>query len=187
MAKGKNQGQPKRQLAKWTQLGALPQRVGASIVRRLTISAAAVTLSAGGQFALRQQDSTVANAQEWANISAIYSQYRVLAMRIHVVPAFSSAAYAMHGVVGTDRSGAAAVPGTLGAVWGLQSPKIFLESMTKPFSYEARGIDLEDQLFTPVGAPTPRFALQMVINGPATTQVAYYYVDFMVEFKGTTA
>jgi len=169
----------------WVNLTRFPQKASSSIVRRITTAPALLTSNGSSLSLTRIQDSTVANGQEWANLTAVYAQFRVLSIKLWLTP-FTAAQWT--GVVGTDRSGALAPATTIAYIWGLQAPRLIVDQMTKPFSYEARAIDLEDQLFVPVGAPVAHFAIQLgVTTASATSNFAFYWVEYMVEFKGTVA
>jgi hypothetical protein len=192
MGKHKNKGNMPK--ASWTQLalgGAMA--AGARILRRLSQSVGVVTTSATGTLFQRVNSSAVANAVEWSNLSAVYTQYRTIEMRLTLVPQQSTTATAPYGqgtlIFGTDRSGALATLSSYASVWGLQAPKVHTLQMVKPAVYSARAIDLEDQDFTPVGAPVSLFAVQYAINAPnvISTGVAFLLLDYVVEFKGNQA
>jgi len=166
--------------ANWTQLsfgGAMGQ--GQRVLRRLSQVVGTVVTTAGGLAGIRVLDSQAANAAEWSSMASVYVQYRVLAIRVYLqsflLPA--TAGTDLPVFLGTDRSGALASPGSVPIVWALHNPKVFKlnNSDKKPISYEARAIDLEDQLYTPVGAPVPRFAIQALIvgNGILSAVVGY--------------
>jgi len=160
-------------------------QAGQSLVRRLTFVGTSTT-AAG----TRLRTTDVTSCQEWSSASAIYSEYRVLSIKAHVV-ARSSQVPASPGqgsfiVTGIDRSGALAVPATAQAAFGLQNAKahaIAQSGTIKTVTVEARAVDLEDQLFSPVTAAPANFAVQWY---NATPNTADYLVEFMVEFRGLT-
>jgi hypothetical protein len=184
----------------WTQLSignsmSMAQR----IVRRLTQAVGVQNTSATGTLFVRVNSSACANAAEWANLAAIYVQYRVIEIIITLVP-FQSSAYAAgvnsnvpgQGIViaGTDRSGTLAVATSYAALWGLNNPKAYTTQTIKPMRYKARAIDLEDQDFTPVGSPVSLFSIQYGLNFVGVTAAVpclYQLNEFVVEFKGAQA
>jgi len=152
-------GKAKQKGANWTQLsfgGAMGQ--GQRVLRRLSQAVGQVSSTAGALVLIRILDSQAANCAEWASMSAVYVQFRVIAVRVVLIPSRGGVATNYQdcpGVAGTDRSGALAAPSSVAGVWALNNPKPFLLTNTdkKPFSYEARAIDLEDQNYVPWGRP----------------------------------
>jgi hypothetical protein len=193
MGKGKKHKGGKLAKANWTQLS-LGNAMAASarILRRLSQAVGVLTTSATGTYFARVQSSAVANAVEWSNLAAVYVQYRTIEIRVTIVVLGSTTSVAAQQsllVFGTDRSGILAAPSSYATVWGLQAPKVHTLQCVKPCVYTARAIDLEDQDFTPVGAPVSMFAVHMAINnaGTLSTGIAYALYDYVVEFKGNQA
>lgn len=194
MGKGKKHNGGKLSKANWTQLSiGNAMSAGARILRRLSSAIGVVTTSATGTYFARVQSSAAANAAEWANLAAVYVQYRTIEIRVTVVPQQTSTVTAPYSqavlVFGTDRGGIAGVPSSYATIWGLQAPKVHTFQMVKPAVYSARAIDLEDQDFTPCSAPVSLFAVQFGINMPTaiSTGIAFVLYDYVVEFKGNTA
>jgi hypothetical protein len=125
---------------------------------------------------------------EWSSFTARYVEYRMLALRLHVTDQLGASQSATV-IFSTDRSGVLTTPTTPAQQWAMANPKVMnLDySVTKMPSYEAKAIDLEDQLFTPVGQTSLNtFAIILGINIPtATTAIWTYYVEAMLEFKGS--
>jgi hypothetical protein len=193
MGKGKKHNGGKMSKANWTQLSiGNSMAAGARILRRLSQAAGVLTTSATGTYFYRALSSAVANAAEWANLAAVYVQYRTLEIRLTIVPLGSTTSVNPAQTVlifGTDRAGTLAVPTSYATVWGLQAPKVHTLQCVKPCVYSARAIDLEDQDFTPVASPVSLFAVQFAMNNPGTlsTGLAYLLIDYVVEFKGNQA
>jgi len=175
----------------WTQLS-IGNALAASarVVRRLTQAVGVINVGATGLVSERILSSQCANCAEWPSMAAVYVQYRVIEIRITLCP-FTTAGQA-DGilVMGTDRSGALAAITTVTAAWGLTMPKVFsLRTLTKPAQYTAKAIDLEDQDYTPVGAPVPLFSIQysLAASGLVSVPALFRLNEFVVEFKGTQA
>lgn len=155
-------------------------QAGQTLVRRLTFSG---TIANG--LGARMRTTDVTSCQEWSAATGIYSEYRVLAIKLHLVSVPTNAAGG-HVVTGIDRSGALAVPGTAQIAFGLQNAKVHSVPATgnvKTIYVEARAVDLEDQLFSAVTTAPSNFAVQWY-NG--STQTVTYFAEFMVEFRGLT-
>lgn len=170
----------------WTRLVG-PQRANSSEVRRLTTIPGSQTTTASGSITLRFTNSSVSGAQEWSSYSARYVEARVLSIRVHISPLEPATSISNGtGVFGTDRSGGVAST-TFAQVWALQAPKLYTTQMVKPFTYEARAIDLEDQDFSPTSsAPVLSFGINGSFTSLSFSQVALFVlVEYMVEFRGT--
>lgn len=183
----------------WTQLS-LGGTMGAAqrIVRRLTTNVGAIVSSATGLTLIRVLSSQVSNAQEWANLSAVYVQARVIEVRVTLFPYRNPAAgtgFVGNGtdymvVAGTDRSGALAAPTTVGGVFGLSQPKCFTSNGVIPHVITARAIDLEDQEFFAIGTPVAKYAIQVAAQMVGVTAAASHFWqlnEFICEFKGANA
>ncbi len=182
----KKKQQKNKKILVWTNLNpsnAFSQQQ--NVVRRLSM-AGSLSTGAGGGVGTRFLSSSVNTATEWSSLAAVYTQARVVEMRVHYVPTVPlTTGVSQSGVFGTDRSGSLAIPATLSACWALNNPKVFVGAMVKPAVYTARAIDLEDQDFDPVTAMTARYAIQLFVqNGPTSALVGNYLIEFAVEFKG---
>jgi len=199
MGKKKQNNKLKLRGMNWTQLS-LGGTMGAAqrIVRRLTTNVGAVVGSATGLTLIRVLSSQCANAQEWANLSAVYVQARVIEIRVTLFPyrnPASGTGFTGNGtdymvVAGTDRSGALAAPTTIGGVFGLSQPKCFTSNAVVPHVITAKAIDLEDQEFFAIGTPVAKFAIQVasqMIGVTAAPSVFWQLNEFIVEFKGANA
>jgi hypothetical protein len=189
-----------RGVGNWTQLS-VGNAMSASqrIVRRLSQSVGVINTNATGGTVGRLLSSQCANAAEWANLAAIYVQFRVIEMILTFVPlqativtVASNANVPGQGILlmGTDRSGALATPGSLAAVWGLNNPKAYTTQTIKPMRYKARAIDLEDQDYIPIASPVSTFAIQYASNLTGVTAsipFVFQLNEFVVEFKGAQA
>jgi len=149
-----------------------------SITRRLGVifTSSAATVFAKGT-------SGVTASPYWANLAAAYTEARVLEIRLHVAGSTPSAGGSGVNVFGTDRSGAQTT-GTVtsqAGVWELQAAKAFnaFSTGTQISCYTARALDLEDQLFSPVGAMPNNFSIFGITAGGVTC-----LLEFLVEFKG---
>lgn len=149
----------------------------ASLVRRFTTlgtlaTATGLTLGSAG----------ITTALEWTNISARYTEARVLGIRVFWSP-IAAAASGILLPIATDRSGALANPVSVNAAWGLAGARLICctaTAKTLPV-YEAWATDLEDFNFQPVGSITSQYAVQ-TYNG--TGSALAYYVEYIVEFRG---
>ncbi len=182
MGKGKKLV-PKNKVS-WVQLIGVSASPGAREIRRLTAPATNITTNAGGAAYGRILSSAAISATEWASYAARYTEARVLAMRFHVVSGAGAAITGDRIVVSTDRSGILAVPTSEQAVWAQTAPKIFIDAMVVPGVYEARAIDIEDQLFDAVTTMTNRFGIQYAAFGTASTTIFALLPEYMVEFRG---
>jgi hypothetical protein len=186
-SKKKNNG---GKLPNWTQLS-LGGSMGAAqrALRRCSETLGVISTGATQQAFGRVLNSQVANSQEWNSLSARYVEFRVLEIKVTIVPLASSAG-ATSGqsmlIMAGDRSGSLAVPSAQATVWGLQAPKVYTFNTTMPCKYTMRAIDLEEQNFVSVGAPVASYGIQYSIYAPAYTSstVAYLLIEWVVEFKG---
>jgi hypothetical protein len=181
----------KNKIVSWTSLAQIRNGPGGSEYRRITYIYA-VTTSAGGVYAVAFTPANVSGFTEWSSYAARYSQARVLALRIiyrrnYAVNVSATGPTAGGNlVVGTDRSGSViGTPTSEIQVFALQNAKVF--DVFTSWSYEARAIDIEDQLYSPTsGSPTATFAICVYGNGfNNTTTYGEIFVEAMVEFKGT--
>ncbi len=175
----------------WVNTTPLTRLRPASVVRRLSyVSTASISASTG---LLINPASVRSTANEWGSISAIYTQYRVLAIRVRTMvnatsvigqTSVGSPAYVMYG---TDRSGSIAATASPNSIWALDQPFVHalptLDSVLP--SYEARAIDLEDQNYVAVGSNQTSFGILLVIVTSNSVAFNYWnFVDALVEFKG---
>jgi hypothetical protein len=160
---------------------------GVREVRRLSVVSGLASNGAGLAAATIRPTGTagLATTTEWASYISRWTEFRTLALRITALQVSASAATESYGVFATDRSGALAVPTTQAAVLALAAPKFLSSTMVKPFVYEARAIDLEDQLFSPVGTIVNNFAVQVAIVGALSSTLYNLMVEWLVEFKGS--
>jgi len=163
-------------------------QAGQTLTRRLTWSTTGSS-NVGG----RVRTTDVTSASEWSSAAAIYSEFRVLAIRCVFAPrqlsaiagTVSAQRAADYLITGIDRSGALAVPATALAAWGLQGARVHCLSDTIS-QVEARAVDLEDQLFSPVTTVPANFAVQWFYTTGFTTTAVDVLVEFIVEFRGLT-
>jgi hypothetical protein len=183
--KKRGKGQVRQNKTSWTKLTSVNARANATEVRRLT-SVTTLTAGAGGTTFTPVGQTQMKSAGEWSSYSARYSEFRMLAIRLSVVPLLSVASNLDQVIFGTDRSGSAAAPTTVAGIFQLTASKVFNGQSTSmiPIRYEGRAIDLEDQLYTAVGTAATSFILYVGVLGTASTAVASLYAEFMCEFKG---
>ncbi len=183
-------------LASWTSLTRVNTR--SDLTETVRLSSNSALSSVGASILTRYLSASQASScPDWASFAARFTEYRVLALRIHYFPAFpdanpTTAAFAApttavtHGVlaVGTDRSAALAAPASFGAVSQLAAVKYHWTA--RPWVYEARAIDFEDQQFTPVTTTTNYFSVQVASRGTLNSGTTYgdICVEAMVQFKG---
>lgn len=166
--------------AAWARITRVNQPL--SLVKRLTQVA---TLAASTTLKVASSDFT--GAQEYGNVAALYSEARVLAIKLTLVAVVNTGFLPSYAIFGTDRSGAllAASFTSVASIWGLQNAQLHTlpTSDKSPITYEARATDLEDQLFDAIGSATNRFAifLQHVM---ANTTVSVFR-EYLVEFRGS--
>jgi len=176
----------------WKKIVGLTEVAGAGVVRRLTFTGSATT-NAAGIFVVNA--STVgmrANSYEWSAISALYQEYRLLAAKISVTAGFPQALIVPSTdlasvVCGTDRSGALTPPTTAPGIFQLDDVKLYNGDYTEkaPIVYSAKAIDLQNQLFTPIGTNATSFILYVGIIGDfSTANIAQYWIEWVAEFKG---
>jgi hypothetical protein len=129
-----------------------------------------------------------ANAQEWSNLAALYTEYRILKTRVKQLDIAQNAANTNYGaiVACTDRSGVATTPSTPAAAYALEDPEVFNMDSTIPFPwvYTTRALDLEEQNFTAVGVNATTYQVFVVSSGGVPSGNVYsLYIDWIVEFR----
>ncbi len=156
-----------------------PVQGNTRIIRRLTLAAASVAASTG--FTVKATD--VASAQEWSDLSPLFATFRVLAIRLSLLP---NAGTTDHMTIGADLSGGLSSPANSSAVWGLVRCKQFIPSTTSPWAptYELKACLPEHFLFAATSTPTA-FSNYSVQGFNASSNQFNYYVEFMVEFQGS--
>lgn len=184
-SKGKGRGKPRK--ISWVMVPRGMPGAGTVEVRRLSLTGA-MTTTAAGTFAKNIAAATagwgLSSTTEWSSYSARFTEYRVLAIKVTVVPYTVSASSEASMVLSTDRSGAVGAPANLNVCWAGTAPRVFFTGQVKPGSYEAKAIDLEDQDYSPVGTIISTFSVQAFATGPVSTQLFGAYVEYLVEFKG---
>lgn len=146
-----------------------------SLVKRFSLPG----IVTGTGFSNRFLSSGWTASSEYA-LTAVYQQARVLSMRISICPPGISVPL----TCGTDRTGSQAAGAALAVVWAMQNAKAFNGGLASKslITYEARATDLEDQVFDPIGSPTPRFAVHVV---QATGGNITCFLEWAVELRGT--
>jgi hypothetical protein len=160
-----------------------------SELRRITYSQILTTAGTGlvsftvGSTLLR------ASGVEWAFYAARFTEYRILGVRIHATDTPVAGVVNSQGplLIATDNSGSATPPTTVALIWGMAKPKVFNIDQTTPkgIEYSARAIDLEDMNFTPVGTAASTFQVFVFGSSGATTNIAYLFIEWAVEFRST--
>ncbi len=166
----------------WTNLSSNIRQVAKPEMRRLTW----VTSTGGASVSVRFGTDSVTSAAEWSSYASRFTECRVLGIKISFAGTpVTAGTGAPLMFVGTDRSGSVAAGLSPAATAQLDAVKVFNTSNTSmtPMSYQAKALDLEDQLFTPVGSAstTKNYSIH------ATNQAAVAFnclVEFLVEFKG---
>ncbi len=171
----------KSKKASWTNLNSNVRQAAKPELRRLTW-----ITTAAGSTSTRVGTDSVTSAAEWSSYSARFTECRVLRVKLNIVP-YTLAAAAGNSLllVGTDRGGALAAALTPAQVAQLDAVKVFNPNNTsiEPMVYQAGAVDLEDQLFVPVGSAstTKNYAVHVANQA---TQGQNILVEFLVEFKG---
>lgn len=176
---------PKRGVKSFTQMAAVAAPAGVSEIRRLSYNQAVTTNGAGFVGLLVGPGLLVASATEWANYAARWQEYRVLATKVTMTN--EGAQTSDFVIFATDRGGLASTPVSVTALWATSGAKVFNGVLTQkePITYEAKAIDLEDQLYTPVANTAVTYQVLMGTIGPPTTATFQVFVEWMVQFKGT--
>jgi hypothetical protein len=177
----------KKVKADWINISGFRSLSQAHEVRRMSY-VATLSLTAATYLSVSINAGSIrSSATEWGSYSGRYVEYRMLALRVHVSDQ-QGVSQACTAIFSTDRSGVLITPTTVAQQWAMANPKVFnLDySVTKMPSYEAKAIDLEDQLFTPVGQTSLNsFAIILGVNIPAAATASWtYYTEAIVEFKG---
>jgi len=185
---GKNKQKSKQKLVSWTSLTSVNVKPNTSETRRMTYVSSVVLTAA----TFNTQSFTCASVRstctEWASYSPRWSEYRILAMKVHVSSIPTTPASSTTVMCATDRSGVG--PNTLAtpaAFLASTNVKIFEADHTdkKLITYEARAIDLEDQDFTPVNTNSTAFSIYVALHaGAAVSTGTLIYFEAMVQFRG---
>ncbi len=128
--------------------------------------------------------SSVNSATEWSSLTARYAEFRVLRIKVHYVDLVTTPSAV---VFAGDRAGNLATPTTVAEVWARDAAKAFNSDTTTPNmpKYQMSAIDIEDQDFQPVNAPSNNYAIHMALEGfAASATIGRLYVEYMVEFRG---
>ncbi len=184
----------KGQKVTWTNISGVKNGQVPGDVRRLTIVSTAASGAAGVYSGNSVSGSSLNLTNEWSSLSSRWQEYRVLAIKMTFVPRYpvgyvsaaTGATAYVNGLlyIATDRSGAgtyASVPALMSATGSKMYPT------SKQVVYEARALDLDDQLFNDVGTLTSNFRIVFGLTDlAAATSVTHYdtLVEFMVEFRG---
>jgi hypothetical protein len=146
-----------------------------TIFRRATLTSQILTSAF-----TRYQTSRAISTVEWSSLSAIYTLYRVTAMRLRFVLAAGTSGYVL---VGGDRSGVVAAPTLVSQVWALQNARVwnFPSGAVEAPTYEMKALELEDQNFLSTTSSTPAFAIQVANETNGTITVLE---EYMLEFRG---
>ncbi len=174
-AKRKNQTQNNDPLVRIR----LPQ--SSTMVRRVSYITSFTAVA--GVYTGAVSASTIrANATEWSNLAARYTEYRLLKVKAHF-DISNSTTPGGYIVAGTDRSGSGSAANAA-AVWALENPKVFnVDATTAQLAtYQAHAIDLEDSNFTSTGSNAVTFQVFIAgaANGTASNTVL---VEAWIEFR----
>ncbi len=147
----------------------------AGMVRRFTYIPSSLAAATG----VSVSTSTVTLSAEWAQLSARFSEFRVLGMRVYVRNNGSNGTL----IYSVDRSGVLGAPGSATAAWQQAGAKLVQtnNSMSSPARLEALATDLEDYNFQPIASPSNVFAISMYNDSAAAV---IYYVEFAAELRG---
>jgi len=176
----------KTKSANWTSLARVHKSLG-SFTRRCTYISGISTGGGGSAVGVVGAALLRSSAVEWNSMAARFVEYRILAIRVSLASGIAAAnANSAFVIFATDRSGVATTPTTPTGTYAFSEAKLFNGAMTTPqvIEYEARALDLEDQLFTPVGTTAGTYQVYFYIQGTSATQIYEYAVEFMVEFRG---
>lgn len=178
----------------WKQLVNRMDGADASVIRKVNFVGTATTSAAG--FSVTQGSCSAMRTLgfEWANLAALYQEYRLLATRIQFTPGAPQAVVAPAVDISsvcfaTDRSGALSAPTNVVTAMTLDDFHVYngQYSGKAPWSATARATDLQNQLFTPVGTTAVTFLLYGVITGDfSVANIAQVFVEWIAEFKGAS-
>jgi hypothetical protein len=164
----------------------------ASEFRRMTVTGPLTTNAAGLATFPVNVAYLRSNSTEWASYAARFTEYRLLKIRVHLTQSVYTGpgnANNTNFVIYTDRSGILAGATTSNAAYAYSGARAFNVPFTghSPITYSDSAIDLEDQLYTAVGTSSVDFAVVIFyLNASQVSQtVMQFYIEFMVEFKGT--
>ncbi len=172
----------------WTYLTSVSAPAGLTLVRRLTY-VTSVSTAVGVNYFKYGPTELRASAAEWGSFAARYQQYRVIAIKVGVIPnnqaSQSSTNYISYVVFSTDRSGTSGTPTSAASIFSGDAPKVYnldYTGMAVP-SYQAKAIDLEDQNYTSVATNQTSFQVLGTLQGNGSAPCTVL-VEWMVEFKG---
>jgi len=149
----------------------------ASLRRRLT-RVGAVTATSGLNFAYAESSGNVVNALEWSNLSLVYQQYRVRAIKVRIVPRnFNNMGFAatvwFPGVIVAARYPSGSSASTIYAAFAEGGSQIFDCQNQHPTRMATMADNPDAALFTDcnVGAPAAlsQYGVQFVgtVDAPA--------------------
>jgi len=152
--------------------------------RRITVAGTLTTL-AGGFVGFLINTALMRTGNEWASYAARYAQYRLLGVRVHITDTPAASQPSGSVVLATDESGSLPAPVSALVNWQAGKPRVYNldQTSTRPITYEARAVNLDQLNYTAVGVSATTLQILIAINGPATAAVAQYYAEWCVEFK----
>jgi hypothetical protein len=176
----------------WVRLSTVGNLRPAELVRRLSYATTKTIAATTAGYNFSPTDVR-ASSTEWSSIAALYSQYRVLAIRLNFIGdninyTATNSPHVQYLLCGTDRSGSTSAGASANAVWALDQPKVFnIQTVTPvPITYEAKAIDLEDQNYVASSSNQTSFSIPVWLstNWASGSISLFVFVEAMVEFKG---
>ncbi len=156
-----------------------------TIVQALTFDTTGKSVNGWNAAVLR------ANSAEWSSYAARFQQYRILRIKVTLVPPADTASgqESFYVLTAIDRTGAMANPTTIGQIGAMQESKLFNGALTvaKPITVSATATDLEDMNYTPVGTSSSAFQLFTWVQNHATGSgysAGLVKAEYWVELKG---
>jgi len=131
----------------------------------------------------------VANAPEWADYSVLFSEFRILTIRVHLFTEPGALTGAISVVFGDDRSSSGTPPGNVFGVWQLANARVWggsQESRKVP-THSANALTPDDWLYRGTLAPSIAYS---VVGGVFSTDITdsttkiWEFVEYLVEFSG---
>jgi hypothetical protein len=162
-----------------------------SVRRRCSITAN-FSSTAGSLISTIFGNALLATTSEFSGFAGQYQEYRVLATKVHIVPTTTNGAgvplaHASSLIMCTDRSGTTTAPGSNVAAWRFSDARVYNgnNSVAQPIVYQARAIDITDQLWQPTTTSVDQYRVFLTGTADvASTSCGTYYVEYLVEFKG---
>jgi len=166
-----------------------PSARNRTIVVRLAVVSRTGQLATGNFVQKYNATHMVANAPEWSSFSALFSEFRILNIRVHLCTEPGSLTGAITVVYGDDRSSSGTPPGNVFGVWQLANAKVWggaQESRRIP-THTSAAMTPDDWLYRSTLAPSIAYSVVGGVFSTDTTDSStriWEYVEYLVEFSG---